>query len=958
MDTQGHIELGKIALELGVITVDALCRAAMALSAGVEVEPEDFWVGGHFVSQEQLSVLLAYWEVNQRLASSESGGSGGGPDNGAREQEPWQKTRTTEEFLEHVNAHGVPRPLPIADISLTDVLRTLQPSNDAGHGGEQPIAKVPSVEEESRAETLDARPLQKPAEGATSAGSMVRPGRGRVTRDRYVLGRELGRGGGGQVVRAFDRDLGRTVAMKILSRPVESGPLSNQTIQRFIAEAQTTGQLEHPNIIPVYDMGVLADGRLYYTMKEVRRHSLREVLQGLRAGDELIQEEYTLTRLLNIFRQVCQALHFAHVRGVVHRDLKPDNIMLGDFGEVLVTDWGLANVQGREVVTDLFLQGGEEHKPGHTLGTPAYMPPEQARGELDKVDDLSDVYALGAILYEILTLEPPFHGETPFEVMVKVVNDPIVPPRRRAPARQIPEDLEGICMRALEGDRKKRTQAARSLYTDVEVYLDGLRPREAGRRCTLASRHAESYFRALGEIQTLERRAKDAADAVEDWEPVSRKRLVWKLQDEVQAARHRMARAFGEAVTAYTQALTYDPDLTAARQGMAQLYWSRFKFAERKNDILDVIYFDALIRQFDDGTYLPLLQGHGELTLATFPEGAEVFMQPLERHERRQVAGEARYLGRTPIHGLQLPMGTYQVTLRLEGVRKVEMPVLVERCAEVELVVDLLTDDQIGEGFVYVPAGEFIMGGDEEAFDALERSEPFIEAMLIARFPVTFREYLECVNDIWRKDPATARQLLPSSRGSDGLLARFDPDLQMFVPDEIVIEGKARERYPAGRGIEWDLPVFGVSFDDALAYTRWRSARDKVTYRLPTEAEWEKAARGTDGRTYPWGNHFDPTFCKMLFSRPEHAQPEPVGVFRCDEGPYGVRDMAGGVREWVADLPDPDCPTHPDTQTCIVRGGAWNQDAKGCRLASRIRVLRMARNTGIGFRLARDAFQR
>jgi serine/threonine-protein kinase len=222
---------------------------------------------------------------------------------------------------------------------------------------------------------------------------------------------------------------------------------------------------------------------------------------------------------------------------------------------------------------------------------------------------------------------------------------------------------------------------------------------------------------------------------------------------------------------------------------------------------------------------------------------------------------------------------------------------------------------------------------------------------------VTFREYLDFVNSVWKDDPIDGKGLLPSARGSDGLLVRFDPDLQMYVPGEIVIEGKARERYPAGRGIEWDLPVIGVSFDNALAYVRWKSHRDGLTYRLPTEAEWEKAARGTDGRVYPWGNHFDPTFCKMLFSRPEFAQPEPVGVFRCDESPYGVRDMAGGVREWVADLPDAECPTHPDTQACTVRGGAWNQDAKGCRLASRIRVLRAARNTGIGFRLARDIFR-
>ncbi len=963
LETQDHIELGKIALELGLIDVDVLCQVSLALGmlAGPPQSPQLFWVDGGYVSEEQLSAMLAYWQANQRMvrsgasaALSRPGPAPSGP------REKWIETRSTHEFIAHVGEHGLPHNGP-SNISLADVLLTMQPDDS-------PPVALDDTQDAAAPNDLRGSVLSQSDPGlhrvsaqVNSSGShsphnsTIRPLRGRVARERYMLGRELGRGGGGRVLRAFDRDLGRTVAMKILTRPDDAAPLTNQNLQRFIAEAQTTGQLEHPNIIPVYDMGMLGDGQLYYTMKEVRRHSLREVLQAMARGDELIIEEYTLPRLLNIFRQVCLALHFAHVRGVVHRDLKPDNVMLGDFGEVLVMDWGLAKVEGREVVTDFYLQGGEDHRPGQTLGTPAYMPPEQARGELELVDELSDVYALGAILYEILTLEPPFVGQTPFEVMLQVVNSELVSPKRRAPGREIPDELEALCLKALSPQREDRFASARDVLLAVETYLDGMRPREATRRGTLAARHTESYFRALGEIQALERRARDAAAAVEDWEPVARKRLVWKLQDEVQAARHRMARAFGEAVTAYTQALAYDPEYSSAHQGLAQLYWSRFKTAERRQDILDVIYFEALIRQYDDGTYTPLLEGHGTLTVATFPEGAEVFVQPLELRDRRQVPGEAHYVGRTPIRDARMAMGTYLMTLRLQGCRKVTAPVTVERCGEVDIVVDMLTGEQIGDDFVHIPPGEFIMGGDDEAFGSFERSEPFVEAVLISRFPVTFRQYLEFINDLVRHDPAAARLRLPSSRGSDGLLARLDAGLDMYVPDEILIEGQARDRYPAGRGIEWDLPVIGVSFDDALAYIRWRSERDGVAYRLPTEMEWEKAGRGTDARVYPWGNHFDPTFCKMLFSRPEHSQPEPVGVFRADESPYGVRDMAGGVREWVADMPDPDNPIHPDAQTCTARGGAWNQDAKGCRLASRVRVLRMARNNSIGFRLARAA---
>src|SRR5690554_2192185 len=158
---------------------------------------------------------------------------------------------------------------------------------------------------------------------------------------RYELGAALGTGGGGSVISAHDRVLGRVVAMKI-ARP--SARHDARAVARFLAEAQITGQLEYPHIMPIYDVGVLDDGRVYYTMRRVDRHSLAEVLDGLRERDPEYVEEYTLSRLLGIVKQVAQAVHYAHVRGVIHRDLKPSNIMLGEYGEVLVMDWGIAHV--------------------------------------------------------------------------------------------------------------------------------------------------------------------------------------------------------------------------------------------------------------------------------------------------------------------------------------------------------------------------------------------------------------------------------------------------------------------------------------------------------------------------------------------------------------------------------------------------------------------------------------
>ncbi|MGE3803256.1 MAG: protein kinase [Gemmataceae bacterium] len=299
---------------------------------------------------------------------------------------------------------------------------------------------------------------------------------------RYQVISELGRGGMGAILRVIDVDIRRDIAVKYLLHPNDAKKKA-----RFIEEAQIAGQLEHPNIVPIHDFGVDAQNRLYFSMKLVKGQSLAQIVELQRKASP--QEPVrSLVQLINALVSVCHAVAYAHSHGVVHRDLKPANIMVGDFGQVYVMDWGLAKVidgqaAGNRPGPPAASDAAALHDPGATVdgtivGTLAYMPPEQARGQIGAVDRRSDIYALGAILYEILTWQPPVDPSGGFRaVLVRVLKGEIVPPERlqpeRARAGQIPAELSAIAMKALARDPAARYQTVEGFRRDLELFLEG-----------------------------------------------------------------------------------------------------------------------------------------------------------------------------------------------------------------------------------------------------------------------------------------------------------------------------------------------------------------------------------------------------------------------------------------------------------------------------------------------------
>ncbi len=381
--------------------------------------------------------------------------------------------------------------------------RLLGQREDAPPTDERPAAPLPASSE---------RPIDTPPPPQQQPELLERLRTQRASYERYEIECELAHGGMGVVYRAWDRDLRRVVAMKVLRderlRFERGDPLVRErTLARFVDEAQITGQLDHPGIVPVHELGLDAEGRLFFTMPLVRGRELGRLFALARER----REGWSLPRLLAVFVRVCEAVAYAHSKGVVHRDLKPSNVMVGAFGETYVMDWGLARVlaevsaaaeqaeraaasgAARTDSDSSAVSGGEPAplvrearertarphgsayatREGAVIGTPAYMSPEQAAGQLERIGPRSDVYAIGAMLYQLLAGTMPYADSTarltPGALIAARLERAPTPIAQLAPAT--PRELIAICAKAMAADPEQRYPTALALAEDLQAFL-------------------------------------------------------------------------------------------------------------------------------------------------------------------------------------------------------------------------------------------------------------------------------------------------------------------------------------------------------------------------------------------------------------------------------------------------------------------------------------------------------
>jgi serine/threonine-protein kinase len=788
--------------------------------------------------------------------------------------------------------------------------------------------------------------------------------------ERYADRGLLGIGGMGEVRRVYDRVLDRMVAMKLVR--ADRAPLP-EVRQHFAAEARATARLSHPGIVPVYDQGATPDGRLWFTMQEIRGENLSELIARLHRGAAPHGSVPAgFRRLVDALERAARAVAYAHAQGVVHRDIKPSNLLVGEHGEVMVVDWGLVRPAGIER--------------GSVQGTPVYMAPEQARG--GAVDARSDVYGLGMVLWELCAGHHPFPGAHTVTVLDALARGE-VPGRPPAPW-DVPEELHALLAAATDPDPARRPRDGTAFADGVRAWLDGESRREKAQAHIHAAEAREAAISGLVAAEKLARaRVLELQAGNRPWEPDTTREAVWEAEDAANALERRITTANREVEGALEAALIHDPDAVEAHALLACRIRAAMADAETAGRSDRAADLEGRLRRHvgalpaehpERRRTLAWLQGDGELTVVTDPPGARVELFRYGTRRRRLVPEHVRTLGHTPLAAVSLPRGRWLLELHHPDRAPVRYPVLIGRETHWDGIapgdatptpIHLPRRDELGPDDVYVPAGWVDAGGDAQAPAGLPSLRVWVDGFVMRRFPITQDQFITFLDDL-------------VARGEGALAERYVPRQRGTTPGTLGVMCYGRK--PDGRfelvtdadGDTWvgTWPVMMIDHVAAWAYARWEAARSGLPWRLPVELEWEKAARGVDRRVFPWGDFADPTWSTNRLAFPGGGvQYEPIGTRPTDESPYGVRDLAGNVLEWTADrmsvhgaaasgervrIVDGSAEDEAAwlgrtaTWRVAVRGGSLLHDLNAARACFRLPVDPWIQSTNIGFRLVRS----
>ncbi|MCB9914052.1 MAG: SUMF1/EgtB/PvdO family nonheme iron enzyme [Planctomycetes bacterium] len=783
---------------------------------------------------------------------------------------------------------------------------------------------------------------------------------------RYRLEGEIARGGQGTVVRVWEEDLRRHLAMKRLNPELTPGmgraptPHGTRSLHRFLEEAQITGQLGHPGVPPVHELGLDAEGRPFFTMPLVRGQELTKVFRALREGSA----EWTLARTLGVFLKVCEAVAYAHAKGVLHRDLKPGNVMVGRFGETYVMDWGLASVAGRKHQPDLRLRDAEPESvsisthrardreddsplvtvDGDVLGTPAYMAPEQARGELSTLTERADVYSIGAMLYHMLAGHAPYlePGQSTGgrAVLTRVLAGPPRPLRELA--SDAPPELVAVAEKAMSRDTAARYADAGELARDLLAYLDH-RPVAA---------HAPGLWHTL-KLSIRRHRAVATAVGVAAAVLVASTLLfVWRLSDV--AAKERLART-----TSDRRFLSIEG--RSLLNAEPRIYPVSRRTVPNMRAWIDSVeqHLQTPMPAAEAASSLPLLE---RSALEEAGLVRNLLVEPLGRAKRMLSVAEALPEPRSAPMGSEWERALFELqrTAVYEGLTLEPCEDLVPLGINPQSGLlefwhvpsgsrpkprgdwtsngEWLVAPDTGIVFVLLPGGRFMKGSLPEErghYDNELVRDVGVRPFLLSKYELTQGQFLRVMGDnpsVWKPE-----------RDSCFTLAHPVENIDHLQASEVARRYSARlpsdaESEYASRAGTLTAYYWGDSELGARGFENLRDSRN-----------WAVGAPNTRA---PWGDPFR-----------YHA---PVGSFL--PNPWGLFDMQGNVREWCCerafDLSGPEPPwseedlqgaeSMPATWTYLFRGGSFYLRPYYCRSAFRQEDVPNGSNMTAGVRLARD----
>jgi len=637
---------------------------------------------------------------------------------------------------------------------------------------------------------------------------------------------------------------------------------------------------------------------------------------------------------------VCLSVAYAHSRSVIHRDIKPANIMIGEFGEVFLVDWGLAKVLKREadegkerVRSHREEEGRMTTRQGEAIGTPGYMSPELALGQQHMVDERADIYALGAILYEILTLRRPYGGKDMRTLIQRMLKMPVTPPSQRTPGRDIPEELEKICGRCLERDLSLRYRSVLDLCRDFQGFMEnhlGARSRMNSLVHTVEPSF-DIYREARASLDTTRARITELSRVISPWSRLEARQELWQMQHQLKRLEQDLDQMFVGLTQLCAKKLSKESNNRSLISQVGTILKTELTPPISSTRALES---ERLIKDFK--RWPNLEPNVGRFAVRCDRPNVGIAMARCEEINGIVQSLDWKDCGSVPAVMDELADGPSMIRLSDQRMTYIA-PVMLPRVGDVTLDIPFSKLALLPDNFRAVLTTRAVIGGDEAAFWSSPRLEIDVQSFAMTRVPITFGEYILFLNAIAVTDMETALKRCPRTESSR-LVACINETfcLPRISPFEST----------------WDenWPVFGVNWYDAQAYCQWRSHQDDRPYRLPTSNEWEVAGRGVDERIFPWGNIWDPTFSNNALEQPGAPKLTSVGHHPTDISPYGVMDMAGGVAEWTAtQLDDPDVGL-----TIVCRGGSWTRTDRDARLSSRHPMFPDAVSRRIGFRLAME----